>query len=114
MFIAMEYCEGRTLRQIVESEQLSIKKVLEIGIQVCEGLALAHEKGIVHRDIKSDNIMLTPRNQAKIMDFGLAKLKGASKLTRTGSTLGTASYMSPEQGAGRGRRSPERYFSRSG
>ena len=97
MFIAMEYCEGRTLRQIVESEQLSIKKVLEIGIQVCEGLALAHEKGIVHRDIKSDNIMLTPRNQAKIMDFGLAKLKGASKLTRTGSTLGTASYMSPEQ-----------------
>jgi len=100
MFIAMEYCEGRTLRQIVESEQLSIKKVLEIGIQVCEGLALAHEKGIVHRDIKSDNIMLTPRNQAKIMDFGLAKLKGASKLTRTGSTLGTASYMSPEQAQG--------------
>jgi tetratricopeptide (TPR) repeat protein len=84
----------------VESEPLSIKKVLEIGIQVCEGLALAHEKGIVHRDIKSDNIMLTPRDQVKIMDFGLAKLKGASKLTRTGSTLGTASYMSPEQAQG--------------
>jgi serine/threonine protein kinase/tetratricopeptide (TPR) repeat protein len=100
MFIAMEYCEGRTLRQIVESEHLSIKKVLDIGIQACEGLALAHEKGIVHRDIKSDNIMLTPRNQVKIMDFGLAKLKGAGKLTRTGSTLGTASYMSPEQAQG--------------
>jgi len=100
MYIAMEYCEGRTLRQIVESEHLSIKKVLEIGIQVCEGLALAHEKGIVHRDIKSDNIMLTTRNQVKIMDFGLAKLKGASKLTRTGSTLGTAAYMSPEQAQG--------------
>ncbi|HTY58197.1 MAG TPA: serine/threonine-protein kinase, partial [Bacteroidota bacterium] len=100
MFIAMEYCEGRTLRQIVESEQLSVKSVLDIGIQVCEGLAMAHEKGIVHRDIKSDNIMLTARNQAKIMDFGLAKLKGASKLTRAGSTLGTASYMSPEQAQG--------------
>ena len=100
MFIAMEYCEGQTLRQIVESEQLSIKKVLDTGIQVCEGLAVAHEKGIVHRDIKSDNIMLTPRGQAKIMDFGLAKLKGAGKLTQAGSTLGTASYMSPEQAQG--------------
>jgi eukaryotic-like serine/threonine-protein kinase len=100
MFIAMEYCEGRTLRQIVESETLSIKKVFEIAIQVCEGLALAHEKEIVHRDIKSDNIMVTPRNQVKIMDFGLAKLKGTSKLTRAGSTLGTAAYMSPEQAQG--------------
>jgi serine/threonine protein kinase/tetratricopeptide (TPR) repeat protein len=100
LFIAMEYIEGKTLKQIIEKETLSIKKVLDIGIQVCEGIAMAHEKGIVHRDIKSDNIMVTPRGQVKIMDFGLAKLRGATKLTSTGSTLGTAAYMSPEQASG--------------
>jgi tetratricopeptide (TPR) repeat protein len=100
MFIVMEYCEGRTLKQVIEKETLSIKKVMDIGIQISEGLALAHEKGIVHRDIKSDNIMLTPRGQVKIMDFGLAKLKGATKLTKTRSTLGTLAYMSPEQAQG--------------
>jgi serine/threonine protein kinase/Tfp pilus assembly protein PilF len=100
MFIVMEYCEGKTLKQIVEKETLSIRKVLDIGIQICEGLTIAHEKGIVHRDIKSVNIMLTPRGQVKIMDFGLAKLKGATKLTETRSTLGTAAYMSPEQAQG--------------
>ena len=96
-FIVMEYCEGQTLRKIVEKETLSIRKVLDIAVQICEGLTIAHEKGIVHRDIKSDNIMLTPRGQVKIMDFGLAKLKGATKLTQSRTTLGTASYMSPEQ-----------------
>jgi serine/threonine protein kinase/Flp pilus assembly protein TadD len=96
-FIVMEYCEGETLRQVIQKETLSIRKVLDIAVQICEGLAIAHEKGIVHRDIKSDNIMLTPRGQVKIMDFGLAKLKGATKLTQSRSTLGTASYMSPEQ-----------------
>ncbi len=101
MFIVMEYCEGKTLKKIVEKETLSVKKVLDIGIQVCEGLTTAHEKEIVHRDIKSDNIMLTPRGQVKIMDFGLAKLKGVSKLTKTGTTLGTAQYMSPEQAQGK-------------
>jgi eukaryotic-like serine/threonine-protein kinase len=102
VFIAMEYVDGKTLKQLVEKEgdSLSIKKVLDISIQVCDGLAAAHEKGIVHRDIKSDNIMLTPKGRVKIMDFGLAKLKGASKLTTEGSTLGTAAYMSPEQARG--------------
>ncbi len=102
VFIAMEYVEGRTLKQLIEKESdtLSIRKVLDIAIQICEGLAAAHEKGIVHRDIKSDNIMVTPKGQVKIMDFGLAKLKGASKLTQEGSTLGTAAYMSPEQAQG--------------
>jgi serine/threonine protein kinase/Tfp pilus assembly protein PilF len=100
MFIVMEYCEGKTLKQVIEKETLSIKKILDIGIQICEGLALAHEKGVVHRDIKSDNIMVTPRGQAKIMDFGLAKLKGVSQLTKTGTTLGTLPYMSPEQAQG--------------
>ncbi len=102
IFIAMEYLDGNTLKHVVEyqGESLTIKKVLEIAVQICEGLAAAHEKGIVHRDIKSDNIMLTPRGQVKIMDFGLAKLKGASRLTQAGSTVGTAAYMSPEQAQG--------------
>jgi serine/threonine protein kinase/predicted Zn-dependent protease len=100
MFIVMEYCEGKTLKRIIEKETLSVRKVLDIGIQICEGLTIAHEKGIVHRDIKSENIMLTPRGQVKIMDFGLAKLRGATKLTKTRSTLGTAAYMSPEQAQG--------------
>jgi len=100
MFIVMEYCEGKTLKQIIEKEPLSIKKVLDIGIQICEGLTAAHKKEIVHRDIKSDNIMVTKEGQVKIMDFGLAKLKGATKLTKTRSTIGTLAYMSPEQAQG--------------
>ncbi len=100
LFLAMEYVEGKTLRKFVEQEPPSIKKVLDVTIQVCDGLSAAHEKGVVHRDIKSDNIMITPKGQVKIMDFGLAKLKGASKLTKIGSTLGTAAYMSPEQAQG--------------
>jgi serine/threonine protein kinase/tetratricopeptide (TPR) repeat protein len=100
MFIVMECCEGKTLKQIIGKETLPVRKILDIGIQICEGLVVAHEKGIVHRDIKSDNIMVTPRGQVKIMDFGLAKLKGATELTKTRSTLGTAAYMSPEQAQG--------------
>jgi TolB-like protein/Tfp pilus assembly protein PilF/predicted Ser/Thr protein kinase len=100
LFIAMEFVEGTTLKQLVGSDTLSVKKVLDIAIQVCGGLGVAHEKGIVHRDIKSDNIIVTAKGQAKIMDFGLAKVRGATKLTQAGSTPGTAAYMSPEQAQG--------------
>ncbi|MGB8656999.1 MAG: protein kinase [Candidatus Zixiibacteriota bacterium] len=100
LFIVMEYVEGKTIKEIAEKESPSIKRILDIAIQVCEGLRSAHKKKIVHRDIKSDNIMVTKEGQVKIMDFGLAKLKGATKLTSTGSTLGTAAYMSPEQASG--------------
>jgi serine/threonine protein kinase len=100
VFIAMEYVEGRTLKRIIEEDTLSLKSVLDIAIQAADGLAAAHEKGIVHRDIKSENIMVTPKGQPKITDFGLAKVKGATKLTKEGSTLGTAAYMSPEQARG--------------
>ncbi|MGB2698543.1 MAG: FlgO family outer membrane protein [Candidatus Zixiibacteriota bacterium] len=100
IFMAMEYVEGKTLKQTIGKEPLPIKDVLNIGIQICEGLNMAHEKGIVHRDIKSSNIMLTSRDQVKIMDFGLAKLKGAADGTDTRSTLGTTAYMSPEQAQG--------------
>lgn len=100
LYIAMEFVEGKTLKRLTEHESLSVKKCLDIAIQVCDGLAAAHEKGIVHRDIKSENIMLTSKGQAKIMDFGLAKVKGATKLTKESSTLGTAAYMLPEQARG--------------
>ncbi len=100
IFLAMELVEGKTLKELIKAETLPVKKVLDIAIQVCEGLTAAAEKGVVHRDIKSDNILLTPKNQAKIMDFGLAKFKGASQLTQAGSTVGTAAYMSPEQASG--------------
>jgi eukaryotic-like serine/threonine-protein kinase len=100
LFLAMECVEGKTLKKLVEQDPLPIKRVLDLAIQACDGLAAAHEKGVVHRDIKSDNIMVTPKGQVKIMDFGLAKVKGATKLTKAGSTLGTAAYMSPEQAQG--------------
>jgi TolB-like protein/tetratricopeptide (TPR) repeat protein/tRNA A-37 threonylcarbamoyl transferase component Bud32 len=100
MFIVMEYVEGKTVKEIVEKETPSIKRILDIAIQVCEGLNAAHKRDIIHRDIKSDNIMATPEGQVKIMDFGLAKLKGATKLTKADTTLGTAAYMSPEQASG--------------
>lgn len=102
VYISMEYVEGKTLKKIIEhdSESLAIDKVLDIAIQICEGLTAAHEKGVVHKDIKSDNIMLTSKSQVKIMDFGLAKIGGATILTQTGSTVGTAAYMSPEQAKG--------------
>ena len=100
LYMVMEFVEGKTLKVHSGSEPLSIKRVLELAIQIGDGLADAHEKGIVHRDIKSENIMVTLKGQVKIMDFGLAKVKGATKLTKAGSTLGTAAYMSPEQAQG--------------
>ncbi len=101
VFIVMECVEGKTLRQIISGNTLSIKQVLDMAIQIADGLNAAHKKGIVHRDIKPENIMLaTDGGVVKIMDFGLAKLKGATKLTKAGSTLGTAAYMSPEQAQG--------------
>jgi serine/threonine protein kinase len=94
-FISMEFVDGQTLQQ--KKANLSMKQALEIGIQVADGLAAAHEKGIVHRDIKPENIMIRKDGIAQVMDFGLAKLRGASRLTKEGSTVGTAGYMSPEQ-----------------
>ena len=95
MFIAMEYIEGGTLREKLPYAR--IDDAVTVAIQIGEALQEAHSKGIVHRDIKADNIMLTSKGQAKVMDFGLAKLKGSLKLTKTSSTVGTLGYMAPEQ-----------------
>jgi eukaryotic-like serine/threonine-protein kinase len=98
LFIVMEYIEGQTLRD--RRKNLSLKQIIDIGAQTAEGLAAAHEKGIVHRDIKPENIMIRKDGIVQIMDFGLAKLRETSevsRLTKAGTTMGTLGYMSPEQ-----------------
>jgi serine/threonine protein kinase/Tol biopolymer transport system component len=94
-FIAMEFIDGETLRD--RKNNISFKQSVEIAIQVAEALSAAHEKGIVHRDIKPENVMLRKDGLVQIMDFGLAKMQGVTRLTREGNTVGTMGYMSPEQ-----------------
>jgi len=101
-FIVMEYVDGRSLKDILDShEAMPIDQVIRTVLQICDGLSAAHEQGIVHRDIKPANILLTSKGQAKITDFGLATWRGAIQLTKEGTTVGTAGYMSPEQIQGR-------------
>jgi serine/threonine protein kinase/Tfp pilus assembly protein PilF len=96
-YIVMACYDGETLKKKIEQGPLDIDIALDIAIQIASGLSRAHEAGIIHRDIKPANIMITDRGEAKILDFGLAKLSGRTLLTKTGTTLGTAAYMSPEQ-----------------
>lgn len=97
IFIVMELIEGKELREAIEEENYNPSVALNYAIQIAKGLQAAHDKGIVHRDIKSTNIMVTKDNQIKVMDFGLARLEGSAQITRVGTTLGTVAYMSPEQ-----------------
>jgi serine/threonine protein kinase/tetratricopeptide (TPR) repeat protein len=102
-FISMEYIEGKELKTLLvsgENNGLEISDAIKYAIQIAEGLKAAHHKGIIHRDIKSSNIMITGDGNVKIMDFGLAKIKGGTLLTKIGTTVGTASYISPEQARG--------------
>lgn len=99
-FIVMAYYEGETLKERIGRGSIEFGEALDIVYRIAEGLGKAHDKGIVHRDIKPANIILTSEGQVKLMDFGLAKLRGQSILTREGTTLGTVSYMSPEQTRG--------------
>ena len=100
LFIVMSYLEGKTLREKIDVSPLKVDDAISIIIQTAEGLKLAHEKGIIHRDIKPANIFITNDGVVKILDFGLAKAKGQTQLTKMGSTLGTVDYMSPEQATG--------------
>ena len=100
MFIVMEYVKGVELKDKIKSGEIPKDEAINIAIQIAEGLEAAHKEDIVHRDIKSSNIMITESGIVKIMDFGLAKIKGGSQLTQLGTTVGTVAYMSPEQSRG--------------
>ncbi|MCG6950321.1 MAG: protein kinase [Acidobacteria bacterium] len=100
LFIAMAHYSGDTLKQRILRGPMSIDEVVEIAIQIGEALGAAHEGGIVHRDVKPANILITDHDQVKVVDFGLAKLAGEATVTRQGSVIGTPAYMSPEQATG--------------
>ena len=97
LFLAMAYYDGATLEERLTRGPLTPDDAVDIATQVARGLARAHDSGIIHRDIKPANIMLTSQGDVKILDFGVAKLLGQTRLTMTGTFLGTAAYMSPEQ-----------------
>jgi Tol biopolymer transport system component/tRNA A-37 threonylcarbamoyl transferase component Bud32 len=97
VFLAMAYIDGPELRAKIRERPLKLEEALEIAIQAAEGLRAAHQKGVVHCDIKSSNVMLTSSGQVKIMDFGLAQLTDGSRLTKIDTVVGTPAYMSPEQ-----------------
>jgi Tol biopolymer transport system component len=97
VFLAMGCVDGPELRAKIRERPLKLDEALDIAIQAAEGLRAAHQKGVVHRDIKSSNLMLTSTGQVKVMDFGLAQLSGGTRLTKTDTMLGTPAYMSPEQ-----------------
>ena len=96
-FFAMAHIEGQPLREVIKQGKLSVSEAIDFTMQICEGLHKAHESGVVHRDVKPGNIIIDKENRPRILDFGLATITGEEKLTKTGSTLGTAGYMSPEQ-----------------
>jgi len=101
LFICMTLYQGQTLKKIItQKEDLPLDKILSIAAQLASGLNCAHQSGLIHRDLKPANIMITKNDEVKILDFGLAKLVGLTDITKEGSLLGTAAYMSPEQTRG--------------
>lgn len=101
-YLVMEYVEGRDLKDIiVEGGPLLPERTVEISLAICSALDAAHAQGIVHRDIKPQNIIITTDNQVKVMDFGIARAPGGAAMTQTGTIMGTAQYISPEQAQGR-------------
>jgi serine/threonine protein kinase/tetratricopeptide (TPR) repeat protein len=100
IWIAMAFYKGESLRERIKREPLNLEEAIDIAFQMAQGLARAYDQGIVHRDIKPANIMITVEGLIKIVDFGLAKLARTTRITKAGTTMGTAAYMSPEQARG--------------
>jgi len=100
-YIAMEYVDGESLKDLLARKELSMKEALALILQICDGLNAAHQAGITHRDLKPANILLDKKGQVKVADFGLARLEGSTPLTQAGSIMGTVRYMSPEQVRGK-------------
>src|ERR687884_1137028 len=100
-FIVFELVEGRTLKEVLDEEgRLPVRHALEIALQVARGLAFAHEQGLVHRDVKPQNVILNGDGRAKVTDFGIARSLDVKGVTQTGTVLGTSNYISPEQAQG--------------
>lgn len=97
IFIALEFVDGEDLKDRIDDEEFGNDDKIKVAVQIASALKAAHDKGIIHRDIKSRNIMLDSGGNVKVMDFGLARLDGAEGITKTGTTLGTTAYMAPEQ-----------------
>jgi serine/threonine protein kinase len=100
-FFSMAHIGGQSLREVIKQGKLIVNEVIDLAMQVCEGLHEAHGAGVVHRDIKPGNIIIDEKGKPRLLDFGLATVAGEEKLTRTGSTLGTVGYMAPEQVEGK-------------
>ena len=99
-YIVLEYVQGQTIKEILKQKKLDINRIVDYALQIAEALREAHQANIIHRDIKSENITITPQGRVKVMDFGLAKIAGSVTKTKIPSTMGTIAYMSPEQTRG--------------
>jgi serine/threonine-protein kinase len=111
-YIAMEYLDGRSLKQIVQQEgPLAPERAIELTVQVLRAARFAHRRGIIHRDLKPHNVIVDEEDRAKVTDFGIARAAGASDMTQTGSIMGTAQYLSPEQAQGHAVSEPSDLYS---
>ena len=98
----MEYVEGRTLRQMIEGRELDVDGAIEMALQICAGLKEAHQIGIIHRDVKPENVIVDAQGRARLLDFGIARHRSSPPITGAGKMVGTPAYMSPEQALGEG------------
>jgi serine/threonine-protein kinase len=99
-YIVMEFVDGQSVKEMLASGSLGVDRTIDIGVQVAKALDYAHHSGVVHRDVKPHNVIVTPRGGAKLVDFGIATVKGSSSVTESGAVLGTVHYVAPEQARG--------------